>query len=399
MALAAVLFATGCASLRPVDNREPVEEGLSYQAQYRSAPGEGRIWDQTAKSQNLDRCIDIGAKSMFDRASLESAVMLPSEIMLLSPGDLLTVLVGDDETFSGSYEISQDGTLRLPHLPSILALGKTQEEVQAELTDALVDGGIYNVAPPVSVRVQDFASARIYVSGAVFEPGTVSVGGVAGDEVDSLRQQASGGTFRGRRLSRALQSAGGIRPDADLSIVRVKRGDETMVIDVRPAMAGLPYDDILLIAGDHIEVDSRECFQDDLVKPSPITLPGVLVFMSNLTQPALSNANSAIGREARELRYGTRFLEAIVGMNCMGGTKPVNANRTAALISRNRLTGESIVIERRVEELLRHKDRDDFNPFMMPGDAMACYDSSVTNIVEVARGFSTVAAAAALLNL
>ena len=99
------------------------------------------------------------------------------------------------------------------------------------------------------------------------------------------------------------------------------------------------------------------------------------------------------------MRYGARFLDAIVGMNCLGGTKLVNANRTAALISRNPVTGESIVIERRVEELLRSANRDDFNPYIMPEDALACYDSSVTNIFDVAKGLSSVGTAAVLLSL
>lgn len=387
---------SGCTALTPIENQEPVAKGLSYQAEYRTPTDDGRRWSQTARHQNRNRCTDAGAVSGAASANIDAT---PAETVLLSAGDLVSVMVGTDPAFSGTYEISHDGTLSLPHLPAIRAQGRAADAIERDLRNALVSGGIYNTAPSVSVRLQDFSSARIFVSGAVFNAGAVSIGGISATDRDNLRQEAVGGTGESRRLSRALQTAGGIRPDADLSRVRIIRGDKTIVIDARPAMDGRPYNDMMLLAGDHVEVGSRGCFQDDLVKPSPLTTPGVKVFMSNLTQPAASNANSAVGKEARELRYGTRFLDAIVGMNCLGGTKLVNANRTAALISRNPMTGESVVIERRVEELLRSADRDDFNPFMMPEDALACYDSSVTNIFDVAKGFSSVAAAAALLSL
>ena len=45
----------------------------------------------------------------------------------------------------------------------------------------------------------------------------------------------------------------------------------------------------------------------------------------------------------------------------------------------------SAVIERDIENLLRRADRDDYDPYLLPGDALACYDSSVTNITEIGR--------------
>ena len=112
--------------------------------------------------------------------------------------------------------------------------------------------------------------------------------------------------------------------------------------------------------------------------------------MSNLTKPADSNALSNIDKDTRELRYGTRFIQAVVGMNCVGGTAATNAARYAVLFSRNPITNESIVIERSLEDLLRRRDRDELDPFILPGDAIACYDSTATNIVDVARSFTTV---------
>ena len=132
------------------------------------------------------------------------------------------------------------------------------------------------------------------------------------------------------------------------------------------------------------------------MRPSPISPPGVTLYMSNLTQPATGNAESAIGRDVREVPYGTRYLQAVVDTNCVGGAKTTNANRSAVLFTRNPMTGNSIVIERNIEKLLRRGDRDDYDPYVLPGDAIACYDSKATGLTEVARAVGIVGAAALL---
>lgn len=80
--------------------------------------------------------------------------------------------------------------------------------------------------------------------------------------------------------------------------------------------------------------------------------------------------------------------------------KSTNADRYAVLYTRNPATGQSILIERRIEELLRRADRDNFDPYILPGDSLACYDSTVIDITDVARalgiGVATALAAQAL---
>ena len=125
------------------------------------------------------------------------------------------------------------------------------------------------------------------------------------------------------------------------------------------------------------------------MRPSQITPPGVRVFQSNLTQPATSNAASAIGKDSQALPYGTRFLAGLVSANCVGGSLASNARRYAVLISRNPKTRRTEVIQRSVEELVRSADRDAINPYLMPDDAIACYDSAITDSREVATIIGT----------
>ena len=103
--------------------------------------------------------------------------------------------------------------------------------------------------------------------------------------------------------------------------------------------------------------------------------------MSNLTRSAGNNAGSAIGNDSTSLPYGTRFLQALFAANCVGGSF-MQADRRAVLISRNPITGQSVVIEREIEKMVRSADRDASDPFLMPGDAIACYDSRWTNLSE-----------------
>jgi polysaccharide biosynthesis/export protein len=380
-----VVALTGCSASQTITNLEPISEGKGYQAEYRARYQPDDIHIEPASNEmNMVKCAwqpIRGKKPMIVRDEER-----------LSPGDIVEVTIGNDETLSGKYEVSVDGKIKVRGLSAVSAMGRTTTNVSEGISHALVAANFYDRAPLISVRLMDYGSVRAFVSGAVFEAGSVRLGGSAvSNNNDITREQALGATTDGRRLSRALQSAGGIRPDADLSRVSITRFGKTQIIDLRQAFVGGRYRDDLIIEGDEIDVPSRGCFQADLVKPSSISPVGVKVFISNLTDPALSNANSANNKDTREMPYGTRFLQTVIGMNCAGGSKLTNASRSAVLFSRNPVTGKSVVIERNIEDLIRHANRDDYDPYILPNDALACYDSKTTDVVNVARGFGIVA--------
>lgn len=381
----AIILLVGCSSKNSITNLEPIKTGGGYQTEYREKAN-SKDFKITPVSVLADQ-----SKCAPQSAVSKSADTLQDEERL-SPGDLIDIVIGNDETLSGKYEISVDGKIKVRGLASVEAFGRDVKNVEQQITGALVAAKYYNIAPPVSVRLSDYGVARVFVSGAVFESGSVTLGGSAASiNNDSTREQAIGAYTDSRRLSRAIQHAGGIRPDADLSRIVLKRGNVRKMVDLRSAINGGAFTDDLLIAGDQIEVPSRGCFQSELVKPSEISPVGVKVFMSNLTEPSTSNANSAINKDTREMQYGTRFLQTIISMNCVGGSKLTNASRSAVLFSRNPMTGKSVVIERNIEELLRHADRDEYDPYILPNDSLACYDSGATDIFKVAQGFGIVA--------
>ncbi len=391
-AILTLLLCTACAAYDRPDNLEPVAEGAAYQAQWRE-PDVSRA-DQSflrSATMNAQSCTPLGRHG---KGSAIAATALIGE--RLTRNDLIDVRVGDDETFNGDYVISRDGTLKLPFLSPVRAQGRSTAQVEADIVRQLLAKDFYTDPPRVSVRTADFASVTVGVSGAVFEPRAVEIGGVSGDRLDTRRQDALGASTEARNLSAALRAAGGVRPDADISAIQVRRGGQVYRLDMRGVFEGQNAVDIMLLTGDEVMVPSRQCFQDDLMRPSPISPPGVSLYLSNLTQPATNNAASAIGQTVREVPYGTRYMQAVIDANCVGGPRSTSADRSAVLFTRNPVTGVSAVIERDIENLLRRADRDDYDPYLLPGDALACYDSTVTNIAEIARVIGIVGAASLL---
>ncbi|WP_251977702.1 polysaccharide biosynthesis/export family protein [Salinicola avicenniae] len=310
------------------------------------------------------------------------AAQMRAEPASLAPGDRLRVdVLGDPGDLSKLYVIDELGHLALPGLPVIDTTGRSVAEVEARLSDRLVEAQLVRRLPRVAaVSLVERAGISISVSGAVFNAGTVRIGERPVESRIGQRDgPVAGDANLGRNLSMAIMAAAGARPDANLGDVRVIRGDQWTTVDLAGLVEGSGADDLRLAPGDRIEVPSTHCFDAALVRPTPVTPPGVRVFMSNLSRPAASNASSAIGKESTSLPYGTRLLQGLVSANCVGGSA-MNAHRHAVLISTNPFDDTTVVIDRDVEDMLERPDRDRINPYLMPRDALACYDSRWMNV-------------------
>ena len=304
--------------------------------------------------------------------------------LVLSTGDLLKVHVEDGEEFSGLVEIDPDGTIDLPYLTPVKAAGETLADLEDMIAHRLVRAGYYRRGfAMVTVERLKTGSRRVRVSGAGFKPGLVVVNNEKIDAGTEQTADAFGDDTRGARVSDALRRAAGVRPDADVANVILVRNGERRVLNFVGAFNGDIVEDDIILSGDEIIVPSRNCFQAELVRSSIITSPGVRLYMSNLTQPASSNSQSAINRDAINFPYGTRLLQAVVSANCVGGVHVTNANRYVVFMTKDWKTERTIVIERPIEALVRRADRDGFNPYLQEGDALACYDSAVTNARDV----------------
>ncbi len=334
-------------------------------------------------AQNRDSIIQL--KTRIDRSTQPVYEIRPP----LSAGDRLRVLVPEGDEISGVYEVGLNGQLEFPYIGFVQAQGLTTRKLEQLLHDRLIDAKIFNPHMlRISINVQEWAPVDVLVSGATFNPGRVTVNRQKAEDRTLQHNHLSGDFAKDRFLTAALYSAGGIRPDADLKNVQLIRNGNVEIVDLRGMFDGHLTKDTPLAAGDQVVVPSVGYFQGELVKVSQITPPGIRIFISNLTIPASNNSLSAVNSKSTSMPYGTRFLQAMVTGNCVGGTQLTNASRRVVLISRNPITGRTEVVERSVQQLVSDPERDDVNPYLMPNDAVACYDSGVTNFRDVTRTLS-----------
>ncbi|WP_421992637.1 polysaccharide biosynthesis/export family protein [Qipengyuania sp.] len=338
---------------------------------------------------------------IYRRASIEEFVSVNAP---LAPGDRLVIrILGDSDRLSGTYVVETDGTVRLRGIAPTRAGGGSLQDLETALRGRLLAAGIVRpLRNAVSVSLIEAAGVSVAVSGAVFEPSAVRAGERTPESRIGLKEGAvTGDANVARSVATAIRAAGGVRPDADVQRIYLLRDGAYVELDLSGLVNGWAARDVPITSGDRIIVPSRSCFDTKLARPTPLTPPGIRVYMSNLTRSANNNAGAAIGKDATSLPYGTRLLQALVAANCVGGSY-MQSDRRAVLISRNPISGRSVVIERDIEKLVREADRDAYDPFLMPGDAIACYDSRWTNLSEaiglVSQGVSTVTPAILLDN-
>ena len=89
----------------------------------------------------------------------------------LGPGDALTVRVYGEEEMTGSHQVAPDGTINFPLLGALHVNGLEPTEVAEKIQTELRTRDLMR-SPHVSVYVDEYASKRVSVVGAVANPGT-----------------------------------------------------------------------------------------------------------------------------------------------------------------------------------------------------------------------------------
>ncbi|QBF84227.1 polysaccharide export protein [Shewanella maritima] len=321
-----------------------------------------------------------------------------SQTLTLSAGDKIDIKILNGEDFSQAVEVDADGFIYLPYLPAIKAKDLSIAELNQAIKQTLINEDMMRAhAIRISILPISWAPINIISSGALFEPGQHMINKKLPVENIDDGSNYSGDLASNRSIAAALKSSGGVRPDADLSRVTVTRDDKVFLLDLSGILSGEQTQEFMLVSGDRIHVPSTYRFDDKLVRPSQITPPGIRVFISNLTQPASSNSQSAVDREATRFPYGTRLLNGAIAANCVGGAQSTNASRYVILVTKNPLSDELDVVERSIDDLIRNAWQPNFNPVLLPGDGLACYDSRITNGREIFRSITDVVIPSSLL--
>lgn len=377
--LAVIILLAGC---RDQSTLLPVADQVSS-AYVLTIPVPSRFSMRCQKPLPLPR-LDI-EKARFTSSILENASPIHGT------GDVVRIDIAEGAEFSGTYAIDLDGTITLPYAGSIRAKGLTSAELSKSVAKQLINGRYFRSEHTrVSVLPLRWAPAQINIFGAVFNPGRAVINELSKEKQDASALESVGDAPITRYLDAGLRGGAGVRPDADLAKIEVIRNGRRFIINMSGIVTGDPVPDVALMTGDQIRVASSGCYHPELMRPSQITPAGIRIFMSNLTQPATGNAASFIEHYASNLPYGTKLLQAAVSANCVGGAVATNAHRSIILISANPITGQTEIIERSIENLLKNANRDDQNPYLLPNDAVACYDSGITNLREVAKAFTEV---------
>lgn len=348
-----------------------------------------RIVEHEERSEGYKRSL----LSLGHQFASPEVMKIPSKTLDLTEqvfvrGDVLRITINGMPELKDLYQITKRGFIDLPYAMSIVAAGLNRQLLLDSLKAELVSQKwFYEDHINIDVSLVRLAPINVAVTGAVFSGGRVSVNDQpALKQEDSIQHRA--GVFSSNRdLIAALQAAGGVRPDADLNRVYIKRGEVTTRVPLATLMTGSYFSETpSLINGDEIFVASTNAENARLIKPSQITPPGMRVLMSNLTAPSLNNAQSAVGSDSTRLPYGSSLLDSAVSANCIGGTQSANASRSVVLITRNYGSKKQLVIKRSINQLLASSSDPKVNPYLMPNDGIACYDSRFTNFRDVARG-------------
>jgi len=303
-------------------------------------------------------------------------------------GDVLRFQINGMDQYNGLYKVTAQGNLDLPFASSFPATNVTRENLIENIENELVRRKwFYRDTVKVDLSLVKLAPIEVSVLGAVFNPGRVTINSQPIDKPEDSIQQRAGAFSSDRSMVSALNAAGGIRPDADTNSVYLKRGNKLLSVSLSSVIDGDGFvDSPTLINGDQILVMSTGLVDTLLIKPSQITPPGMRVFMSNLTAPALSNAQAAVGSDSPRLPYGSSLLDSAISANCIGGTHQANASRSIVMVTSNFGSKRQLLVRRSINQLLAESSNRLVNPYIMPNDGIACYDSRFTNFRDVARG-------------
>lgn len=195
---------------------------------------------------------------------------------------------GQGELDAQGQRVAADGTIFFPTLGRVHVAGMSPVQIAALLTRRLRNR-LNN--PQIDVRVIQYRSQRVQVTGDVKNPGQLSLTGVPLHVVD------------------AINRAGGGNTDADLQRVLVSRGGQVETIDVdRILNRGDLRQNIVLQTGDIVHVPdhtrNRVFVMGEVPKPQTVYMnQGQLSLADALTAAGSIDPNGANPRQIIVIRH------------------------------------------------------------------------------------------------
>lgn len=135
---------------------------------------------------------------------LSDATTLPppdlEKTEVLGVGDVVEVRIFGEAELSGTHQISEQGTIRLPLVGPILAAGLSPDELSAVIASAY--NAHYLKRAEVSLFIKERNSQKVFVLGQVSKPGPVAIAGRRLTVIEAIAQ--AGGTSKLADASRVV---------------------------------------------------------------------------------------------------------------------------------------------------------------------------------------------------
>ena len=166
-------------------------------------------------------------------SSSSAGAPVDSNAYKVGPADVLNIRVWNEPQFSGPVAVHEDGKITLPLVGDLSAGGKTPNEIQDIISQALTK---YVVRPLVTVIVQEVGSKQYYLDGEIARPGEYPL-------------------IVPTTILEAISKAGGVQEFANTKHIYVLRGDKRIYFNYKDVLRGKHMEqNIQLQPGDHIVV-------------------------------------------------------------------------------------------------------------------------------------------------
>lgn len=170
---------------------------------------------------------------------------MPSLLQAVTAAEVKAAQAQRHEEYPYLCRVSDSGTITLPAIGEMEVLGQSLAQIEAKVVDAYQEHVI--LRPSVFVRVSEYKTCKIYIAGAVEEPGVYEL------QADQMT------------ISYLLTQAGGIA-EAGAAVLRIVRSDDgsTGQSEARPpivvpvAKGNIPYQDYALEEGDTVVVEPSQ---------------------------------------------------------------------------------------------------------------------------------------------
>lgn len=150
-----------------------------------------------------------------ERQAVGPVLMNPN--YMLGPGDQIAIEVYGYEEYTGQKVVLADGTIQLPLIGSVMANGRTTDQLARDLEARL---RAYLVNPVVTVTMTALRPIVVNVAGEVQRPGPVRL-----RSLTTLENAGGGIDAENPTLTTALVQAGGVTRRADIRQVVLRRFD------------------------------------------------------------------------------------------------------------------------------------------------------------------------------